>query len=203
MALLKKKQMIIYGYINEHNKLFNMDIPKDIKDVIVLFYALFEWDPITSNAAFKIDGNKITATSGGWISAFGTNYVSSGRISWKLKVNAQYVMIGIIAHESREKGVDHFWKAPGGFGYFCDKDCFRQKGILYEEEWNSYGEYYGRNDIITVHLNLDKLQLSFSKNNKNLGVIPWKMSKNKKYHLAIAICGKNGAMEFINTIREK
>ena len=198
MSTCKKEELIIYGWVHENAKIIKRNIPKDIMDIIDLYYEFFEWDDMASNSYFEINGNKIKAILGSWTSGFSKNYISSGIINWKLKINNQYVMIGIISNESRHKGRNHFWRVKGGFSYFgFGGNCFRQKLDGYDEEWKKYGEHYDKNDIITVHLDMNELQLSFSKNDINQGIIPWKLIKNTKYHLAIATYGVGNEVELL------
>ena len=198
MATLKRKQSIIYGYIHEQKALLNIEIPTDIMDVIILFYSIFEWDSETSHSSLIIDGNTISGTEHNLRSAFGLYSVSKGCASWKVKIKSRITLVGIIQNKSIAAGSRHFWKVSGGFGYYSSNgNCFKQRNNSYREMWETYGERYKDNDVITVYLNLDKEELSFSKNNKNQGIIPWKIPKNTKYHLAVAVCGTGDKVEFI------
>ena len=101
--------------------------------------------------------------------------------------------------ESIKSGYRHFWRVPGGFAFYSYNGyCIKQRDGVYAGIDKRYGERYIANDIITVYLDLNKQQLSFSKNDKNQGIIPWKMSKNKKYHLAIALHAKEDELELIS-----
>ena len=143
----------------------------------------------------KINGNTITSTTDLWQSGFSKNCISSGTISWKVKVcNGTSVMIGVIPKESiKNKGDKYFYYTTGAIGYYSSDGNKYIKGSA-----SSYGASYGTNDIITVNLDMSLGELSFSKNNVDQGKVTEKIQKNSQYHLAIATSYKNYKLEVIS-----
>ena len=66
-------------HIHEMNDIYNISIPSEIIDVIILFYNYFEWDINLSNEKLKIENNIIPATRGGWNFGFSKNNISKGK----------------------------------------------------------------------------------------------------------------------------
>ena len=57
---------------------------------------------------------------------------------------------------------------------------------------------YGKGDTITVHLDLDKYEMSYSKNGNNYGIAFQKIAKTQKYRLAIGTVYNNTKFEMIS-----
>eukprot|EP01084_Bolivina_argentea_P206227 352137_1 len=165
----------------------------------------FKWNADTTHPDIAIDGNVITNKNTDnyfkWHSAFSVDCVGRGSISWRLKVVKikKYMMIGIMSNPKAENAQVFFWEVSGGYVY--GEDGFSRKGkgtpsTYPTNDFNqNYGESFGANDIITVHLNLDNGQLSFSKNNINQGMA-YKVP-NTKYYLGVGLVGLHDCVEFL------
>eukprot|EP01084_Bolivina_argentea_P261958 442884_1 len=163
----------------------------------------FKWDKTTSHPAMIINNKLVTNSSVNYHSAFSENYISSGSTSWKLKIVKvnDNILIGIAANPKREKANEQFFNLSGGFAYQHENGyLWKQKGNGYDCEFVPYAEKYGVNDVITVHLNIDIGELSFSKNGKNMGVVPYSIKKDMdtKYYLAVCFYQKGAAVKFID-----
>ena len=190
--------------MKEINGFLHLNIPKDINNIILLFYQYFEWDKYNSHESLLFDKiNEYTVSSkiSDWRSGFSVDGIKLGSINWKIKIHdigSHAVMIGVISNESKESGKKHFWKVADGFGWFSRTGrIFKQvDGNKYGEQSGAYSTEYKKGDIITVHLNADLGELSYSKNDKNLGAICWKLANDKQYHLAVALY-RDAKLEFI------
>ena len=82
MEVSKKKELIVFGYMNEKKKVLSIDIPDDIIKIIESFCLFFEWDKIKSHKGFEINETKIKRLDlgGGWISAFSINRIKQMKI---------------------------------------------------------------------------------------------------------------------------
>ena len=153
----------------------------------------YEWDSELSNKTLIIDGNTIISTTGDWSAGFSKDYISSGNISWKLRVTGKYSMIGIIPKTKilSKQAKCKFWEVKGACSYWIKGEVLLGNGTV------KYGSKFKAGDVITVNLNMNEERLSFSKNNVNQGIVPQKINKNEKYHLAINLGGRDNKLELL------
>ena len=109
-----------------------------------------------------------------------------GKYKWKIRlINGGNICIGILKNEAIENGIsEYWWNASQGYLWHTSAS-----GMAYcEPGGRSYGDWTGfhKDDVITMCLNLKKYQMIYSKNNKDLGIMPETIEKNKEYRLAIA-----------------
>eukprot|EP01084_Bolivina_argentea_P263883 446817_1 len=121
--------------------------------------------------SMTINGRVVTKSGEGDNTAYGVQEVSVGQHEWKIKAHncgsSNCLFIGISADTSHSDAslfdsttTEHYVMASHS-SYLFSKN---NQGIAYA---NSGGKFTN-GDTITVHLDLDKQQMSFSKNGNNI-----------------------------------
>ena len=191
-----KKELLVAGYVREienHYKIRN--IPTEIKDMIYLYQQFHDiWSEKYSHKDIIIDRKKGTfkVTSKYDITVYGSQVVSSGTSTWKIKIlwtpqSELESWIGIIEDKSAEilaKYANDF--AWDRFGY--QLSCFN--GLLYsgmeKVRSPSYGcEWKRQGDIMEMTLDLNEGTLKFKVNDRDFGVA-FKNIKQSRYRLALS-----------------
>ena len=121
------------------------------------------------------------------VTTFGEYKATSSTVTkWNIKIlklggTKKPIMIGIV--ESKRATLNMIKRIgdyPYGFGY-------NSKGFIYnDKKKKKYGQQYKDGDIITITLNLNDYTLSYSINDKDLG-IAYKLPKNKKKDYKVAV----------------
>jgi hypothetical protein len=163
------------------------------------------WD--TSNSGdLTFDGNTVTHTgfSGvcgggnyGWMSAYGTEEISSGTKTWKIKVgnfvdsncNVFDLVIGIV--NLKNKGDNYYWVAQSGVQAYCYNAQSGVKHKMTGTSWSStssYGASYGTDDVIKVSLNMSNGELRYYKNDVDQGVA-FTVNTSLSYYLGVGLQG--------------
>ena len=108
-----------------------------------------------------------------------------GKYEWKIKfIKGENICIGVLMNEAVEKGVkEYWWHEKQGYIWFTSST-----GRQYCEPGSiTYGVGGGfkQDDIITMSLDLNKYEISYMKNDEDLGVVRGrKIDKDKEYRLA-------------------
>eukprot|EP01084_Bolivina_argentea_P180975 312615_1 len=136
-----------------------------------------------------INGRMVTKSGGGHKTAYGVQEVSVGQHEWKIKAHncgsSNWLFIGISADTSHSDTIMHnsttteHYLLYSGSGNLYSKN--NPSGIAYANG----GGKFTNGDTITVHLDLDKQQMSFSKNGNNIGIAFSNIVKTQKYRLAV------------------
>eukprot|EP01084_Bolivina_argentea_P180971 312607_1 len=136
-----------------------------------------------------INGRVVTKSGNSYNTAYGVQEVSVGQHEWKIKAHncgsSNWLFIGISADTSHSDTIMHnsttteHYLLYSGSGNLYSKN--NPSGIAYANG----GGKFTNGDTITVHLDLDKQQMSFSKNGNNIGIAFSNIVKTQKYRLAI------------------
>ena len=172
---------------------------QDVAKVVAEFARMYErFDASLSHKEMKIEneGQLIYPASKSTLaSAFGTMMVTPGnKYHWKLKVigdDIKGINIGIIeSQECSKSKSDYWWCKEYGFSYHSKNGWLYHRVITdgsLRGSSKQYGDRYGDNDVIDIWLDLkDKYELSFSKNNKDMGKAS-DVKKETDYKLAVGI----------------
>ena len=186
----KKNEYLTYGFVKES---FDGDIPTGIIWIFMdyLQYLVEQWDPKTVSSNVEINGSIIKGKKE--INNFEKVYGildlkdnSKGIIVWKLQVvNVKFKSIGAYAYIGIDKynycGYSGNHKPRGSRSYHDTR--FRTMGAV------PYGGHLKIGDVIQVCCNLEKLQISFIINDKDLGIAyeniklsSIKLSVSVRYH---------------------
>eukprot|EP01084_Bolivina_argentea_P311293 538830_1 len=178
-----RKAVTSYLYI-EHN---------DIKKIITEYFGGFDsFHPllchkrsVLSNTCQKISNNGSLLA----LSAFGVVSAVSGKIyHWRFHLSkdcTNFTNIGVIEANKCDNKCDNtcWWHESFGYSYFSQTGEIWNNNLKYGSK--SYGERYGRNDIIDVWLDLkDKYELLFGKNGKCFDKA-FDMKRNTQYRFAV------------------
>ena len=208
MSLLKRVNdiniLIAHGFIRESMKKEN-DIPSDIINycIIYAFLAINEWILVDKYYSVDADNkNKLTvfhAGNKGFRSSNITIYADpiididngKGKYEWKVRNIALGARIGITNHLNGR--IDTHFYGAGGSANENNKSSYCYACIGTKMDHTMSGSVgYGDNqrfrteDIITVHLDLDKKSIGFSRNDKYLG-IAFENIASGKYRFAISV----------------
>ena len=170
----------------------NIIIIDDIKDIILKYYLIKErWNEkiigkdikiSEPNRSFKHCGNKHK-----WQSAFGIRKISKGTFMWKIKLKREYlagnsICIGIVDSKKIGKNIidPKTYVGDFGYGYYSYDGTKEHNG-----DYRNYGKSYDKDDIITVILDMDKLNLAFEHNGEYQGIAFSGLPK-ASYSLAIS-----------------
>ena len=167
----KHNEYLTYGFVKSY---FDQDIPKSIICLFMdyLQYLVEKWDINTVSPKVEINGNIIKGKVG--IDNFEKVYGSldlkkynKGTVIWKLQIlNVKWKSIGAYAYIGIDKydycGYSGSHKSMGSSSYH---DLRRYLMCAFP-----YGGHLKIGDIIQVCYDLEKLQISFIVNHKDLGV---------------------------------
>ena len=184
----QKAVYLTFGYIRPielllSNRHYNI-ISLDIKIIIALFYDVKEgW--FKGGKHMTINGAIVTHNKDAWQTTYGIQEVSNGKHEWKIKVHNcrnNWMCIGISANTNHLNS--YIQCKDGTYVLWGYDSTLYAKGISNKTYANGAAEY-GNGDTITVHLDLDKSEMSFSKNGNNYGIAFKNIAKTQKYRLAI------------------
>eukprot|EP01083_Nonionella_stella_P155392 501962_1 len=134
-----------------------------------------------------INGRVVTKSGDSYGTAYGVQEVSVGQHEWKIKAHncgsSNQLQIGISADTSHSDTTLHYSTTTEHYLLYDSGTLYSKNnpGIAYA---NGVGKYTN-GDTITVHLDLDKQQMSFSKNGNNIGIAFSNIVKTQKYRLAV------------------
>ena len=173
----KFRKLTVYGYIRTQEKENNLEIPKSIILVMILFYGddTDEWDPESMCKYVKVlDDKTITREIEGFYgSSYGKVIIESGVFKWRLKINEckKYgFLLGIrrVDDEETKLPIDT-WFTKGG--YQCGYGFYSRAAILTDKDGYALGKKYGvappNGSIIEMVLDLNNLTLSYIINGKD------------------------------------
>ena len=172
-----KDKLLTFGFFTIYcmNK-YNIIIPPEIINycIIYAFLLINCWlkcgnditmnERIASRTIKEYDANS---------TVYGNQLVSSGKHEWKIKIikcNTESICIGIGETTNycndcfTGKAKNNYNESSYGYGY--GNNALKFGPFLVE----SFGEEYTNNDIITVHLDLNRRTIGFSKNDKFIGI---------------------------------
>eukprot|EP01084_Bolivina_argentea_P032933 60942_1 len=138
----------------------------------------------------KINKSSVTykSTHSGYNTAYGKMIMSKGRHKFKIKIlrmcgTGVGVCIGIASNSNNCNSKFYGGNDP----YFVVYGCSEGKVMSHiTNGFYNYGEAVRTNDVITMHLNLNIPEISFSKNGKDFGVADKNFQKTD-YRLAICM----------------
>eukprot|EP01084_Bolivina_argentea_P119365 211654_1 len=119
-----------------------------------------------------INGRVVTKSGFSYSTAYGVQEVSVGQHEWKIKAHnsgSSWLFIGISADTSHSDATLHNSTTTEHYLLHSANGALYTKnnqGIAYAND----GGKFTNGDTITVHLDLDKQQMSFSKNANNIGI---------------------------------
>ena len=169
----KRTKCIVYGYINQIERLFQFstNIPISIIQICILFY--FEKECFEKSSDFiKIYGDQqelITKIkSNGWSCvAFGSKWIESNRlniIKWTVKiietVDGNGIIVGIVSNDDVDMNRTIYNNKASFPAYFF----VHATDVCIEGKWKpgKYQKQYGaKGSVLTMELNLKKQQLIF------------------------------------------
>eukprot|EP01083_Nonionella_stella_P273430 927501_1 len=137
-----------------------------------------------------INGRVVTKSGDSYGTAYGVQEVSVGQHEWKIKAhncgsNRNHLMIGISADTSHSDAILHNSTTTEHYLLFSNNGNLYSKNNPKGTSNANGGGKFTTGDTITVHLDLDKQQMSFSKNGNNIGIAFSNIVKTQKYRLAI------------------
>eukprot|EP01084_Bolivina_argentea_P204367 349006_1 len=152
-----------------------------------------------AGSTMTISDRMVTKTQSGYATAYGAEEVSEGQHEWKIKAHStEWLVLGISSNTNYCEG--YFWSKD-------DTDCyglFSHRGTLYSKKGSDVkyangAAIFGKDDIITIHLNFDKQEMSFSKNSSNIGIAFNNIVKGQKYRLSVN-CRDANKFELISNV---
>ena len=177
----KKRQLTVYGWIRQHEKLYNQMIIEGIVIICVLFYGNYvdEWDPECIGTGTKLSNRTLIHEKIGTSSSFCKRVIESGVFKWRFKIdqckNGGFILGIWRAKTNTASPPLTTWFTNGGFdaGYgFCLNIPF-EDACLTNKEGDAWGSKYGidpsNGSIIEMILDLNKLTLGFIIDDKDYG----------------------------------
>merc|ERR1712130_290667 len=144
-----------------------------------------------SGSNLKTDRSSVTCTRSNTSnmahSAFGTQYVSRGRIEWMLQIESGHsIRIGVCGSTTNKIVDRDFTSTKYGYGYGDDGN------IYFGGSHIEYNDGFKAGDIIGVYLNMDMNTLKFSVNGASHGEAFDSIDLNEKddingYRLAVSL----------------
>ena len=191
--------ILVAGYIRNVASEYNLSIPEDINGICFLFWLIKvcdEWDRKSSAESIKIDGQFAKTTEQGVSSVYGSQSVSQGVYSWRIKTKQKmWACIGVI--EDDVKVLEQFRNDndydESGHGCFLLTDGF----FYNNERLERYcGDFKDKDRIITIILDMDKHSIKFKIDDKEYGIATDKLEKDK-YRMIISLYDKGDVIELL------
>ena len=205
----------VSGYIRRESSKLKINIPYEIIQIIILFFAVFDkWSNDYKGKDILINGNIIKATSSTLNSVLGEQIMKSGVFYWKFKILdidatrlGWRVAIGIIGNMNDEQKLKELMDT-----YLCrfrtvfitrllvanssnnDKSKFIKNHYVSN---TTYGQLCKKNDVIEMYLDLDKHIIRFVLNGKYKKFRDKKIEKGA-YRMGVSIAGSNTSIELIS-----
>eukprot|EP01083_Nonionella_stella_P036752 100278_1 len=137
--------------------------------------------------------------------AYGVQEVESGQHQWKVKVirerkNGGAIEIGISSNTNYcEKRWEYDQKDTFYYLYYSTGGTAHQGGHT-NYDYNNGAAAYSTGDIITVHLDLDKNTLEFSKNGNRLGIAYENVEAQQKYRLTVSLRYRSNKVDMVSYV---
>ena len=179
-----ERQLLVSGYIHEHERMSKQNIPKGIILICILFYGndVDEWDENQISEAMKLSERTITKNTTMWelaVCSYCKRIVDYGKLCWRFKIEQCAaddmfkfpgdLMIGIWKVNDQEppKTV-RFTRYGDGYGFdpILAKLTNNKGHIDMDHE---YGEECTNGTIIEMILDMNELTLSYKIDNKDYG----------------------------------
>eukprot|EP01084_Bolivina_argentea_P185851 320417_1 len=148
-----------------------------------------------------VNGAVVAQTTNNHQTTYGVQEVSTGQHEWKIKVHAcanHWMNIGISSNTKYLNG--SFYNKQDANPY----SIYGLDGRLYKygtsEAYANGAANFRAGDTVTVHLDLDKAEMSYSKNGSNCGIAFRNIVKNQKYRLAVCTYYQPTKFELISYI---
>ena len=199
-----RHKITVFAYIKEAQLIFPTDncyynIHDLIKQICTLYYAsIHEWDPKYISGAIELNQEaksiKHTQDSSS-SSTFLKDTFLSGIHQWRFKIDKcdeddiWTSTIGIWKTRFGDPPKDTGFtfsndNSSYGFAYNIAALIDPESGESHEEEWNRYGKEVTSGDIVEMHCDMNKLELSFSVNGVDYGVA-YKDIEKTEYKVAV------------------
>eukprot|EP01084_Bolivina_argentea_P119364 211653_1 len=121
-----------------------------------------------------INGRVVTKSGFSYSTAYGVQEVSVGQHEWKIKVHnctsSNWLVIGISADTSHSDAILYNSTTTEHYVLYSANGNVFSKNNPNGTSYANNGGVFTTGDTITVHLDLDKQQMSFSKNANNIGI---------------------------------
>ena len=198
----ERVKLSVFGFVRDSQKLLPdyiptfYNIPSLIIHIILAFYYETDFfykypsniEVSSDKKQFKVKSNDIYQ----WVNIFGKigiNSLSHVRCFWKIKTikSISNMFIGIVSHRNLERPYQ-YWYSQQFYTLFNGGQIRGQlDGKTYNEEM--YGSGYGKDDIVTMYLDMENKELSFDINDNKYGVAVSKIKcgKNITYYLGISV----------------
>ena len=196
---------LLNGFTRNIQKSMTLTIPDPIIFIILSFYYFPEYFKDFAQSIFQYVGNnkddkkiiKSISDNRPWSSIYGNVLISSHKKQkyvWKFRINKfkDPILIGISSTYDVDK---RFFVSNDGYNY-----CYYSNGEkVSHSNHNDYSQPFGENDIITMILDCNLKQLSFHKNDDDLGVAydNIECGEDIKYKMAMYIYYKNVEVELL------
>ena len=192
-----KKQMTVYGFLRKH------DIPVEIILVCILFYGgEWGWDENIKPSTIEFVSRTVTRKTGyKWATCFGRNVVDSGVHHWRFKAvkYSGYIRVGLFKEKYNPQSM-----VESVLGYDKPNSDYVfnwQQGYIHDptknnEKLKDYGIIAKEGDTCDVHIDLNKLQISFGVNTKMYGIAFDNIEKCK-YRVAVYNNNRGDMVEMI------
>ena len=164
---------LVHGFIRNIQKSVLLIIPDPIIWIVLSFYFAPECFKDFDKSVFKcIDKHcqiiKCVSANSSWSSIYGNIMVSSNRKQkclWKLRLNK--FNVGLIGISSTYDVDKRFFVSVDSYNY-----CFYSAdgSKVSKDDYQDYSTAYDEGDVITMILDCKLKQLSFHKNDEDLGV---------------------------------
>ena len=198
------RKILIWGYVREIERMYKINIPYEINDIIYLYQKVCdEWDATFSSKRIKIEDDKSSLTvqsigASDGPTAYGSVVVCEGIFKWRIKIIGrertdnfhESPYIGIVEDKKEfleESKDDDHWDQHGY--QLCAGD---QSGVLCSGmDGNRNSEfdmcYWDKEeDILEMTLDLDKRVLGYKINDEDFGEAYLNIQP-AKYRLALTL----------------
>ena len=162
MSVKERDKCCVYGFIRDQS--LKMDIPKDIIEVILLFYHLVFIYQYKENHV-EINENRIMNKNDSWNNTTTINHMIDPeenkihKLTIKIMKQTGCIGVGVVAAKHLKTSVP-FVHLPGSYSYFNTGMCYNAGRIvhLHETRWE-----FGKDDIITLTFDTSTMSLMYQK----------------------------------------
>lgn len=201
-AIEEEGTLVPLSYITEayrHKALMGMDVyTPDVKNNPRLRGRRYEtvavWDPSWhgQHVTVSADGKTVSKSQAYWYClAMAKEGYSSGRHAWAIKVNGDEAYIGVARKELTQ--LDNYLGADAN-SWSVNNTAYASSGSGSSNR--SFGEAFGRGDVIGLVLDMVELKLTYYKNGKTLGDAFTNLPAGVKLYPAVG--WRDGTMQFVS-----